>query len=278
MAPLCCPRCRLLQRGRSCLDCGERTTPLDGLTRQRIAGLTTAPKPPAQGWRDAVALYTTAFGTLGAAAAAVLITDSAWGAVLGPVVGLFGYKKQFWKAMLRRRPRLAAVPPRRRPAGTPLVGVAQPFECTVADGALAIATTVENRQGVIVRAIDAAPFWLVLAGRRVLVTGDCWVAGAASASPVPAWPLLGELQIDGLPITRGSRSKLQVSRIAVAPGDRVAVLGRLREEQLPGAGGYRDAVTETIRGEPGAVVWIDRLDGPARPDAPDLAPHGAPPP
>lgn len=277
MAPLCCPRCRLLQHGPSCFDCGERTLTLDGLIRERIAGLATASKPPAQGWRDAVALYTTAFGSLGAAAAAVLITDSAWGAVLGPVVGLFGYKKQFWKAVFRRRPRLAAVSPRTRPAGASLIGVAQPFERTVADGALAIATTVENSQGVIVRAIDAAPFWLVLAGRRVLVTGDCWVAGAASASPAPAWPLLGELQIEGRLITRASPSKLRVTRIAVMPGDRVAVHGRPREEQLPGAGGYRDALTETIRGEPGALVWIERLDEPARLTS-ALAPDRAPPP
>lgn len=274
MAPLCCPRCRLLQRGRSCLDCGEPTTALDRLTRDRIAGLTTARKPPAQGWRDAVALYATAFGSLGAAGVGILLTGSAWGAVLGPVTGLFGYKKQFWKAVVRRCPRLAAVPRRPRPPGAPLVGVARPFERTVAGGALAVATTVESNQGVIVRAVDAAPFWLVLGERRVLVTGDCWVAGAASAAPVPAWPLFGELQIDGLPITRELRTKLRVSRIAVEPGDRVAVRGRLRMEQLAGAGGYRDALTEAIRGEPGALVWIERLDDPA----PDLASRTAPPP
>jgi hypothetical protein len=274
VAPLCCPRCRLLQRGRSCLDCGEPTTALDGLTRQRIAGLATAPRRPAQGWRDAVALYTTAFGSLGAAGAGILITGSGWGAVVGPVVGLFGYKKQFWKAVVRRRPRLAAVPPRPRPSGAPLIGVARPFERTVAGGALAVATTVESSQGVIVRAVDAAPFWLVLGDRRVLVAGNCWVAGAASAAPVPAWPLFGELQIEGLPITRKIRTKLQVSRIAVAPGDRVAVRGRLRVEQLAGAGGYRDALTEAIRGEPGALVWIERLGEPA----PDQASHTAPPP
>jgi hypothetical protein len=127
---------------------------------------------------------------------------------------------------------------------------------------------------VIVRAVDAAPFWLVLGDRRVLVAGNCWVAGAASAAPVPAWPLFGELQIEGLPITRKIRTKLQVSRIAVAPGDRVAVRGRLRVEQLAGAGGYRDALTEAIRGEPGALVWIERLGEPA----PDQASHTAPPP
>jgi hypothetical protein len=114
----------------------------------------------------------------------------------------------------------------------------------------------------------------VLDDRRVLVTGECWVAGAG-ASAISAWPLLGELQIDGLPIARAGRSKLQVTRIAVEPGDRVAVRGRLRVEQLAGVGGYRDALTETICGEPGAVVWIERLDDSA---APDLVPHGAPPP
>ncbi len=277
MASLCCPRCRLLQHGPSCLDCGEHTTTLDDLIRDRIAGLATASKPPAHGFRDAVALHATALGSLGVAAAAILITGSPYGAVFLTVAMLLGYRKQFWKAVVRRRPRLTAVSPPSRLAGAPLVGVAQPFERTLAGGALAIAITVENGQGVIVRAADTAPFWLVLADRRVLVTGDCWIAGAASAAPVPAWPLLGELQIDGRLITQASRSKLRVTRIAVMPGDRVAVLGRVREEQLAGAGGYRDALTETIRGEPGALVWIDRLDEPAR-AAPDRAADRAPPP
>jgi hypothetical protein len=279
VAPLCCPRCRLLQRGRgrSCLDCGERTTTLDGLIRDRIAGLTTASRPPASGLRDALALHATAFGALGATAAAVLITGSALGALVLPVAVLLGYKKQFWKTVLRRRPRLAAVSPRPRPTGAPLVGVARPFERTVTGGALAIATTIENSQGVIVRAMDAAPFWLVLADRRVLVTGDCWVAGAASASLVPESQLLREIDLGDLPLARAIRSNLRVTRTVVAPGDRVAVHGRLRDEQLPGAGGYRDSLTETLRGEPGALVWIERLDEPAR-AAPDLASDRAPPP
>lgn len=277
MAPLCCPRCRLLQRGGVCIDCGERTTTVEGLIQQRIAGLTTASRPPASGWRDAVALYATAFGSLGAAAAAVLITGSAFGMLAAPVVGLFGYKKQFWKTVFRRRPRLAAVPPPPRPARPPLVGVAQPFERTVAGGVLVIATTIENSQGVIVRAVDAAPFWLVLADRRVLVTGDCWVAGAASASLAPESQAIREIDLGALPIARTIHNHLRIIRTVVAPGDRVAVRGRVREEQHAGAGGYRDALTETIRGEPGALVWIDRLDEPSRP-ASDLAPDRAPPP
>ena len=50
----------------------------------------------------------------------------------------------------------------------------------------------------------------------------------------------------------------QSVNIAISAGDRIAVLGAVREEQVAGAG-YRDTVVETIRGEPGSVVWIERL-------------------
>ena len=278
MAPLCCPRCRLLQRGRLCLDCGERTATLEGLTRTRIEGLTTTARPPPQGWRDALALYATAFGSIGAGLVAMLYTGSATAMLVAPLIGILGYKKQFWKAVFKRGPRLTAVVAPGRPAGAPLVGVAQPFERTVAGGALAIATTIENSEGVIVRAVDAAPFWLVLADRRVLVAGACWIAGVASASLVPASGLLHELEVGGLPIGRASKAGLRVTRVAIAPGDRIAVLGRAREEQLAGVGGYRDSLTETIRGEPGALVWIDRLDARPRTAGADLPPERAPAP
>lgn len=263
MAQRCCPRCRLLQRERRCIDCSAETEALRDLTRPQIAGLTAVPKQPATGWRDQVALWSTALGVIGGAATGVVVSHSVLGLLAGPALGVLGYSKQFWKAAFKRRPRLGAVAARERPPGPPLIGVAQPFERTVAGGALAIATTIENRAGVIARAIDAAAFWLI-ADRRVLVAGNCWVAGAASASLVPASILLREIEAGGFPISRASRAGLRVTRVAIMPGDRIAVIGRLREEAIAGLGGYRDSLTETVRGEPGAPLWIDRLDGGAQ--------------
>lgn len=258
MAQRCCPRCRLLQRGARCVDCSTATEALGDLTRQRVAGVTTVAKPPATGWRDQAALWGTALGVLSAATGGALITHSALGMLAGPAVGVFGYSKQFWKTVLRRRPRLDAVAAPERPACAALAGTAQPFERSVAGGALAIATTVENRHGVIVRAVDAAAFWLT-GERRILVSGNCWIAGAPGPSLIPASLLLREIEAGGFPISRASRTGLRVTRVAIMPGDRVSVLGHLREEAVAGLGGYRDTLTETLRGEPGARVWIDRL-------------------
>jgi hypothetical protein len=254
--PTCCPRCRLLQRARVCLDCGADTAAFAELIRIQIAGLTTVRKQPARGWRDTVALLGTALGMFAAGGAGVLITRSPAGLLLAPAAGLFGYTKQYWKAVFKRR--LRAVPARQRPAGDALIGVAQPFERTVRGGALAIATMIESRGGVIVRAIDAVPFWLMLAGRRVLVAGDCWVGGTPDQHQGVS-RTLGEIQASELPIAMTNQRRLRVARVVVMPGDRVAVLGRIREEQIPGAGGYRDSLIETIRGEPGSLVWIERL-------------------
>lgn len=288
MVPVCCPRCRLLQcagqhAGRyaepfdrrcggrydgrydgKCIDCGESTAALGELTRLRIAGVSRETRRPPDGWRDRVALYTTAAAVFAAGTAGVLVCGSAAGALFGPAVGALGYSKQFWRAVIIRRPRLAGAAPRERPDGAPLIGVAQSFERTVAGGALAVATVIANRDGVIVRAVDAVPFWLVIAGRRVLVTGPCWVSGAVHARPAPVGDVLRELDASELPIARARRAELTVWQTAVVPGERIAVFGRVREGQLAGSGGYRDAVGELIRGEPGAVVWIERLERLAR--------------
>lgn len=240
------------------MDCGEDTQELEDLTRPRIAGLTTVKKEPAKGLRDALALLGTAFGMIGAGAAGVLVTHSPYGVILAPAFGLFGYTKQFWRAALKRRPRLGAVSARERPVGEAMIGEVRPFERTVGSGgALAIATTIATTQGVIVRAIDAAPFWLVLADRRVLVTGPCWLAGRPSDVMDPVAAVLAELEAKDLPIARATRKRMRATRVTIAPGDRVTVVGRIREEQLAGVGGYRDSLVETVRGEPGAIVWIE---------------------
>ena len=257
----CCPSCRLLQRPGACAHCGEATTDLDSLTRERIEGLTTVRTSPPSGIRNVLALFATAFGVFGAGAAGVLLTHSPLGLFAGPAAGAFGYRKQFWRAALKRRPRLQAVPRLVHPDGEPVFGEVQPFQQTLAPNTLAVATSVETNQGVIVRAIEAVPFWVALADKRVLVTGTCWVSSGTPVTTDRVTDTLRALGARDLPISRSGRRKMRVATVTIAPGDRVSIIGALREEQLPGGGGYRDALVECMRGEPGAPVWIDRLDG-----------------
>ena len=231
---------------------------LGELTRVRIEGLTTVKKIPPTGWRDGLALLGTAFGVFGAGVAGVLVVGPA-GLLLGPAFGVFGYTKQYWKAALKRRPRLAAVPAPTRPEGEALVGVARPFERMLDGNLLASATTIHTAQGVIVRTIESVPFWLALDDKRVLVTGEAWLASLVAEKLPSATDALRELKINNLPVTRVQRRRLRASRVTIEAGDRVAVIGHVREEQLPGGGGYRDSLAETMRGEPGQIVWIQRL-------------------
>jgi hypothetical protein len=181
------------------------------------------------------------------------------GLLFGPAFGVFGYTKQYWTTVLKRRPRLAAVPAPTRPEGEALVGVARPFERMLAANALASATTIHNAQGVMVREIESVPFWLALDDKRVLVTGEVWLASLVPAGLPSATDALRELEVNDLPVTRVQRRRLRASRVTIEAGDRVSVIGRVREEQLPGGGGYRDSLVETVRGEPGQIVWIQRL-------------------
>jgi hypothetical protein len=179
--------------------------------------------------------------------------------LLGPAFGAFGYSKQYWKAALKRRPRLLAVPPPTRPDGETFVGVARPFQRTLTANVLASATTIHTAQGVMLRAIESVPFWLALDDKRVLVTGEVWLASLVPAELPSATDVLRELEVNDLPVTRVQRRKMRASRVTIEAGDRVSVIGRVREEQLPGGGGYRDSLAETVRGEPGQIVWIQRL-------------------
>lgn len=217
-------------------------------------------KNPPQGWRDTLALFATAFGMLGVSVAGAALTSAPAGLLLGSAYAMFGYNKQYWKMGLKRRPRLGAVPPRERPAGEMLIGVARSRDRTLGSGALASATTIESPHGVVVRAIEAVPFWMVLDDRCVLVTGHCWVASLVSQHHHRVFRALRELGASELPIAHARKRTLRVTQVTVASGDLVAVTGRVRTEQLPGIAGYRDSMVETVRGEPGAPVWIERLE------------------
>jgi hypothetical protein len=238
--------------------CGANTSAVPGMTRERIEGLTKVKKKPASGWRDGVALLGTAFGIFGAGVAGVLALGPA-GLLLGPAFGVFGYTKQYWRTALRRTPRLAAMAAPARPEGEALVGIARPFEKTIDAQVLARATTIHLGPGVMVRGISSVPFWLALEHKRVLVTGEVWLASLVPEELRSATDALRELEVNDLPVSRAQRRKLRASRVTIEVGDRVSVIGNVREEQLPGGGGYRDSLAETVRGEAGQVVWIQRL-------------------
>lgn len=244
------------------MACRATTKALPDLTRERIEGVTAIANRPRSGWRDAVALLATAFSLLGAGAAGLLVTHHSAGLLLAPVVGLFGYTKQFWRVAFKRRPRLETVAAPIAPDGLALEGIAQTFDRTVGSKQLAIATTFVLGGGVIARAIEAVPFWLVLPDRRVLVTGPCWLVGVSNQTsggdPVAA--VLAELGAVELPLTPKYLNRLVVKRVAIAEGDRVSVIGRLQDQQIAGSGGYRDSLVETVTGEPGTIVWIEQIE------------------
>lgn len=238
------------------------------LGRPRIEGLTTVSKPAPKGWRDTLALTTTVAGIYGASLIGAWLLGSTAGVIAGPVVGAIGYRKQFWKTALVRKESLRAVPAPERPAGLSLNGTAEPFERTldmprsVVRAPLVVATAIHGPRGVFVRAIESVPFWLVLAERRVLVTGACW-ANASLCELLPVNETLHDLGADRVPLSRWRRRRLTTSRVTIAAGDRVCVTGQLRQELLAGMDGYRDSFTEVVRGEPGAIAWIDRQGDPA---------------
>jgi hypothetical protein len=190
------------------------------------------------------------------------LTGSGGGALLGPLFGAFGYRKQFWKTALRRKHRLSPVPHPARPVGTPLIGIAQPFERTLAGpgsqpAPLVVAISIRSSRGIFVRSIDAVPFWLVLEDRKVLVTGRCWPHTDSPELGRPVNETLRQLGAEKLPLSRRERRLSITARTTISAGDRIAVIGALRQEQVAGVGGYRDSLTDVIRGEPGESVWLE---------------------
>lgn len=247
---------------------------LDDLTRARIEGIDVVRKPPPTGWRDRVAVTATALGIVVSSVIGVALHPA--GLLVGPLVGLLGYTKQFWKPVLVRKPRLPMVPAPSKPAGqlVELVGIAETFERTVEaphTGQSALVAALEVRASsdyakvsseLALRAIDAVPFWLATDGRRVLITGTCWLDVA------PSWSRIKSVMVSGLRPTlarlglKGVHRRLPkrslVAEAIVRVGDRIAVTGDAVREEIAGVGGYRDEPCETMRGSPGAILWIEK--------------------
>jgi hypothetical protein len=184
-----------------------------------------------------------------------------FGLLAGPLAGGLGYHKQFWRAAFVRRKRLGHVADPKAPDGEPVVGVAQRFERTVTapvgrDAVLATALVVRAAGGgLLLRWIEAAPFWVVVGERKLLVTGACWFADAGERVELER---RHDLTLRRIAAARAPRDAVVV-QASLRPGDAIAVTGTVRDEQLPGHGGYRDSVVETLRGEPRSVVWVERV-------------------
>ncbi len=281
----CCPRCRLLQRDDAstgqderCSHCGD-DTPLVRLAddwrlllQARVEGVGAARKLPAQGWRDGVALMTTAVGVIGGAIAVAVWTASPFGLLAGPAVGALGYSKQFWRTVLKRRRRLrpvaAPVPPLGAEPEDAHLGVAQAWQRTVAAvgdaegrAALVATLTLSSRGGLLLRQVRAAPFWLVAdGGDKTLVAGACWLQVVQPTVTSDAETVRALLDALGVPEGFPLPGKLIAQQAQIEPGERVLVFGAVRTEQVVGLGGYRDATVPVIRGEPGRPVWIARVE------------------
>ncbi len=264
----CCPRCRLLQpASERCAHCGDerplRDDETDQLLRPRIESVQVVAKPPPGHGRGGGRVVLTMFGMIFGAMAGEVLLHSPFGALGGMALGMVGYRKHFWRVFLIRKPKLSPVPDPRKPVidVVELVGTAKPFEGTVAsvvDEAPCVATAACLRvdRQLLLRAVRAAPFWLVVdSGRRVLITGACWVTADPPRAVIATRAILERLEIPTrVPVPR--RAMIDEARIAAE--DRVVVTGIVREEHLVGLG-YRDQAIETMRGEAGAVVWIERI-------------------
>jgi hypothetical protein len=262
----CCARCRLIQpRAEHCAHCGGELLDLvvdwKRLIAQPVVGVGTEKKAPPKGWRDALALTATIAGMFGGMIVGGIIHEML-ALPLGVAAVAFGYRKQFWRAVLKRRPRVAAVPPLAAPQDVGVAGIAERWQETVAGepgGALVVQLVVWAEDGVLFRRLDAVPFaFLPESGTRGLVTGVCALPlDRGHAEPVREARELGMLQARlGLPKNLQFGPGLLVERRVVRAGDRVSVGGEVREEVVAGLGGYRDAGAEVRRGEPGQPIWI----------------------
>lgn len=263
MEPHCCARCRLLQPpSPACRLCGHAAPqPLLDISTARVEGLLPISRAPdGELERDR---FPNAVIALLCGGALALASRSLAGFGAAPVIGWF---------LLRGRPRvkepawrqrLEPIAPPRPPAAprSRLVGVAERLERTLGEGhraALLIATEVHEEAGLLVRGVEAVPFWLVVGGRRVLISGAAW-AHDPRRPPAHGGAYLDQLGCPELPVSRKTRRRLRGARTVIRPGDRIAIHGELREEQLPIVTGYRDSLGETLRGEPGAPLWIEKL-------------------
>jgi hypothetical protein len=240
-------------RSPACSECGGSTlvAPAE-LTTEVIAGVTTIAKAPATGWRDTVALLATTFGFF-AGTGIGFVVGGPWGAIMGgATVAIGGYNKQFWKTAFTRRKQLRAIAAPAAPIAEAFTGRVQAHTTQLAGGAVAIATTYTLDGGVLVRQIEAVPFWLLTGDRRILIDGAIRIASEAAA---PVASAVNDLAKLGIPIRRRERKRIAAHRFALRPDDKIIAKGAVAAMQLRD-GGYRDNLVDTLYGETGRPIWI----------------------
>jgi len=253
----CCARCRLLQPdGGACIECGA--APLvepRALARKVITGVTAVGKPPPTGWRDKLALWTTAIATTGALLLPMLLENGTW--LLAPLgVAAFGYGKQFWRTKLRRTSRVPAIALPEPPVGEPFTAAVAGHERRIAGpaDAVAITTTYLFDDKVILRRSEAVPFWLIEGDRRVLVDGALHITAVAPESGERT-TAVAELDALGVPLRARDRARVAMVRAVLRPTDRVTAIGVIEPRQFF-AGSYRDNVVDALTGLAGRPIWL----------------------
>jgi hypothetical protein len=291
MEILCCRLCRLIQPPADlCRDCGRAAPePLMEMTTSEIGGARSVERvPPASSDGDTLRLFSISV-LAGAVGFALLQTPLAM--ALGPVAGWLSYRKRFWQTELIWQRHLTPVPAPRPPSLTHRSGVAEKHERTVAEPAalrsaplalsstphplvrqrlreppLVVSTSILAGEEMLVRTVDAVPFWLANEGKRVLVNGAMWSHVATPPRRLDPLELLASIGLAKLPLARATRLVLHGARSVIRAGDRVTVFGELRKEQVTGVAGfgegYRDAFTEVLQGVPGSPLWIEKQRDP----------------
>ena len=251
-----CPRCRLLQSDQKrCGHCGEVLVDVRELATDVMTGVAMIKRPARTGWRDGVAAFGSGFGVLAGTTAVVAVTGSPLGMLAFPAFIAFFYSKQFWRTGAKTTRAIQPIEELQPPIREPIFGIARKHEATVeAPGAgtpvLAASICLRTHDGLFARAVRAAPFWLVIDDRkRVLVEGAVWVA-AREPKRYGRDRVLRVLGVTKLAVPPGTR----VDELVIEDGDRVALIGDVREELMQGA--LRDETAQIARGEPGSVVWV----------------------
>jgi hypothetical protein len=242
--------------GDACIECGAASlVEPRALAREVITALTAVTKPPPTGWRDKLALWTTAIATTTTLMLPLLFGNATW--LLAPIgVGAFGYGKQFWRTKLKRDLRLVGISLPPPPAGESFIATVAPHANRISDpaDAVAAATTYLLDDRVLLRRSEAVPFWLIAGDRRVLVDG---VVHVDPAEPEPGGraSALVELNQLGVPVRRRDRKRLSMIRTVLRAADCVAALGTIERRQFFD-GSYRDNVVDGLTGVTGRPIWL----------------------
>lgn len=261
MARVCCDNCRVLQPpAEACELCGHQLIELSLLARARVESVALVPQKPPSGWRDRLELWGTALGmavgggVLGHLTGSMIVFFVAY-----VCIGALGMYQQKVRAVLVRRPRLEGRTSLARPDGHPLIGTAVLLDRTLAtpDGpALIITTTVWLGRRILLRELQACPFWLECEDRRVLVEPPLWFDSAEQ--PLPDLDeALRELGVQHLALDRKQRRAVTVTRAIVRPGAVLTALGAVVREQRPELGAYRDANIDVLKPSGQAPRWFE---------------------